>query len=51
MNTKINALPIGKGIGVRKVLIHCSTLSEQLIEEDYFDSIISFQDLLDLHLR
>jgi AAA+ ATPase superfamily predicted ATPase len=43
---KIQVLNMPKRISVRKVLIHCSELSDGILEEDYFDQIISFKSLL-----
>ncbi|MBF0367811.1 MAG: ATP-binding protein [Oligoflexia bacterium] len=48
METKLQILHIPRGVSIRKVLIHCSELEEKLLEQDYFDKIISFDDLLSL---
>lgn len=45
---KIKKLPVPKGMSIRQVLIYEGQLSETLIQECYFDKIISFEELLDM---
>jgi len=46
VENKIEKLITPKHISIRKALIHCSELDPKIYESEYFDNIISFDELL-----
>jgi AAA+ ATPase superfamily predicted ATPase len=46
MKEKIHALEIPKHVSYRPVLIHVGGVNEKLLEEDYFDKIIDWTELI-----
>jgi uncharacterized protein len=46
VENKISKLNIPKYLSIRKALIHCSELDNKIYEEDYFDKVVSFEELL-----
>ncbi len=43
---KIESIKPGKGFSIRPVLIYSGTLSPSILEEQFFDEVICFEDLL-----
>jgi hypothetical protein len=47
VQNKINALVLPRGISCRPVLIHVNGVTKDVLEEDYFATILDFAQLLD----
>lgn len=46
MKEKIERINVPRGTSIRTVLIHASDVDPKVVRDDFFDRIISFQDLL-----
>ena len=51
MKKKLEALLYPKGVSIRPVLIYAGELDKKVEEENYFDQIVSFSDLLSMKTK